>query len=522
MKNLSSTRKSKSNPMLNILKWVVVAFCLLITGYLVTIMYARGEILFALLTLALLGGGIYIFTSQKAYSWRYVFPGLSGIGVFILFPLISTIAIGFTNYSSKNQLTYERAQSVLMSRQSFSGEVFNFTLHHRGEDWVLAISDSKTGSQFISESFSLDAPISEPVKIIPTNELPTTDKATLKEVTGARSILNNLVGILPDEREIRMKSLREFAVTKPLYILQDDGETLKNVETGVLIKPNFEVGFFQQIDADGKFIPGTNTESGFTVSIGWDNFIKVFTDQNIRGPFFSIFIWTVVFSGLTVFFTTALGTVLASLVQWEGLKGRAIYRVLLILPYAVPSFISILIFRGLFNQKFGEINQFLDMIFGISPEWFNDPFLAKAMVIIVNTWLGYPYMMILCMGLLKAIPDDLYEASALNGATPWQNFSKITLPLLIKPLTPLMIASFAFNFNNFVLIMLLTRGGPNMTNTTAPAGHTDLLVSYTYRIAFEGGGGENFGLAAAISTIIFLIVGALAIINMKASRMKFD
>ncbi|VDY46551.1 maltose transport inner membrane protein [Salmonella enterica subsp. enterica serovar Daytona] len=96
------------------------------------------------------------------------------------------------------------------------------------------------------------------------------------------------------------------------------------------------------------------------------------------------------------------------------------------------------------------------------------------------------------MGLLKAIPDDLYEASAMDGAGPFQNFFKITLPLLIKPLTPLMIASFAFNFNNFVLIQLLTNGGPDRLGTTTPAGYTDLLVSYTYRIAFEGGGGQDF------------------------------
>jgi len=214
--------------------------------------------------------------------------------------------------------------------------------------------------------------------------------------------------------------------------------------------------------------------------------------------------------------------VLACVVQWEELKGKAVYRILLILPYAVPAFISILIFKGLFNQSFGEINLMLNALFGIKPAWFSDPWTAKSMIIIVNTWLGYPYMMILCMGLLKAIPDDLYEASAMDGATPMQNFFRITLPLLIKPLTPLMIASFAFNFNNFVLIQLLTNGGPEMLGTTTPAGHTDLLVSNTYRIAFEGGGGQDFGLAAAIATLIFLLVGALAVVNLKASRMKFD
>jgi len=208
--------------------------------------------------------------------------------------------------------------------------------------------------------------------------------------------------------------------------------------------------------------------------------------------------------------------------QWEALKGRAVYRLLLILPYAVPAFISILIFKGLFNQSFGEINIMLDSLFGIKPAWFSDPVMARTMLVIVNTWLGYPYMMILCMGLLKAIPDDLYEASALDGATPLQNFFRITLPLLIKPLTPLMIASFAFNFNNFVLILLLTDGGPDRLGTTTPAGYTDLLVSYTWRIAFEGGGGQDFGLAAAIATLIFLLVGALALFNLRFTRIKTE
>jgi maltose/maltodextrin transport system permease protein len=126
------------------------------------------------------------------------------------------------------------------------------------------------------------------------------------------------------------------------------------------------------------------------------------------------------------------------------------------------------------------------------------------------------------MGLLKAIPDDLYEASAIDGAGPFQNFMKITVPLMIKPLTPLMIASFAFNFNNFVIIYLLTAGGPNMIGTTEPAGFTDLLVSYTYRIAFEGSGGQDFGLASAIATLIFLLVGSLALINLRFVQLKQD
>lgn len=303
--------------------------------------------------------------------------------------------------------------------------------------------------------------------------------------------------------------------------MQDDGETLVNQRESITLKPNWDIGHYQQVDANGEFV-GEPLSPGFIVNIGMDNFTRIFTDPGIQGPFLKIFVWTVVFSALTVVLTLAVGVVLAQIVSWEALKGRGVYRVLLILPYAVPAFISILIFKGLFNQSFGEINQVLEGLFGLSPAWFTDPFLAKTMIIIVNTWLGYPYMMILAMGLLKAIPEDLYEASAMDGAGPIDNFFNITMPLLVKPMIPLLIASFAFNFNNFVLIQLLTNGAPDMIGTSVPAGHTDLLVSYTYRIAFEGAGGQDFGLAGAIATIIFLLVGGLSLLNMKFTKLESE
>ena len=125
--------------------------------------------------------------------------------------------------------------------------------------------------------------------------------------------------------------------------------------------------------------------------------------------------------------------------------------------------------------------------------------------------------MILSSGLLKSIPSDLYEASALAGASPWTNFTKITAPLIIKPLAPLLVSAFAFNFNNFVLIALLTDGRPDYLSTKIPAGQTDILVSYTYRIAFRDSG-TDYGLAAAISTLIFLLVAAMSLINLRLMK----
>ncbi|MDG2958594.1 maltose ABC transporter permease MalF [Exercitatus varius] len=498
------------------LKYLIAGLVLLFDFYLVGLMYLQGEYLFAILTLVILTSGVYVFTNKNAYAWRYVYPGIMGMTIFILFPLVATIAIAFTNYSGSNQLSFERALSVLTEQRYFAGDKYNFKLYPQADDqYKIVLTNPVTAQTFVSENIALKAaevPVSEQAE-------PTGEVAPLKIITQNRSALQAIKVILPNNNELTMSSLRQFSEQKARYQFDKENNILRNNENGKLYKANNEIGFFQAINESGDWLNET-LEPGYTVSSGFHNFVKIFTDKGIQKPFVQIFIWTVVFSLLTVVFTVILGMVLACLVQWEALKGKAVYRLLLILPYAVPSFISILIFKGLFNQSFGEINMILNQLFGISPEWFNDPFLAKVMILIVNTWLGYPYMMILCMGLLKAIPSDLYEASAMDGASTWQNFSKITFPLLLKPLTPLMIASFAFNFNNFVLIQLLTNGRPDMIGTTTPAGYTDLLVSYTYRIAFEGSGTQDFGLAAAIATIIFLLVGGLALLNIKATKME--
>ncbi|AIW21694.1 maltose ABC transporter permease MalF [Vibrio coralliilyticus] len=499
------------------IKWALLGSVGILNGYATILMYSRGEIAFALLTLIVTALALYIFGSKKTYAHRYIYPGIAGMILFILFPLAYTVGLAFTNYSAKNQLSFERAQSVLLDRTYQSGDSYPFSLIKTENGHRISV---KKGDQlFATEEFNL-ATLSGDMSLSPVEQVEG-EKEKIKAIIKNKSVLGAVDLHLPSGEDIRMSGLRKFAAVVPLYTLQADGETLYNNETQENLRPNNEVGFYQPVDENGQFV-GSTVSPGFIVTIGTDNFERVWKDDGIKEPFISIFIWTIVFSAVSVALTVLIGLVLASVVQWEELKGRAIYRVLLILPYAVPAFISILIFKGLFNQSFGEVNMVLEAMFGISPTWFSDPFLAKLMIIIVNTWLGFPYMMILCMGLLKAIPEDLYEASAIDGANFIDNFRRITLPLMIKPLTPLLIASFAFNFNNFVLIQLLTQGGPNMIGTSEPAGYTDLLVNYTYRIAFEGAGGQDFGLASAIATLIFLLVGALALLNLRVTKVAQD
>jgi maltose/maltodextrin transport system permease protein len=436
--------------------------------------------------------------------------------VFVAFPLLYTVQIGFTNYSSANLLSQERARAYLLDQATIDEtQSMAFSLHADGPNYrvVLSSADSADAPRYVSPALPLASPDLQgqqvPMQIILPGGANLTEPLNLRQTIELRDALASLTLALPTKKTLNYVGLREFGTVEPLWKANADG-TIARAETGVVYSPNTTTGYFETAQ-------GERMQPGFKVGIGWANYARLLFDADMRGPFVSIFIWTVLFAALTVFFATAVGMTLAVVLNWEALKYRTLYRTLLFLPYAVPGFISILVFKGLFNQNFGEINGILDALLGVRPAWFADPTLAKVMILIVNTWLGYPYIMILCSGLIKAIPSDLYEASAIAGAKPLTNFFKITAPLIAKPLTPLLISAFAFNFNNFVLISLLTDGRPDYLNTKLPAGTTDILVSYTYRIAFTDSG-QNFGLAAAISTLIFVMVAIMAMVQLKITQ----
>ncbi len=500
------------------LQWAVAGTATLALLWLVFSLWAAGQPMAAVGILALGASAIYVYGTAQTVAWKYLFPGVAGMLVFVAFPLLYTVQIGFTNYSSSNLLDEARSRNYLLD-QTLADEAHAraFTLHADGKRFRLKLMPEegstveKIAEVLVSPPLDLTAATANTaaVPMTPLGSTTLAESLPLRALIQQRDALSALQLQTPDGKLIRYAGLREFGPIDPLWKAAADG-ALTQVLTGTVFKPNRSSGFFESAQ-------GERIQPGFKVGIGFANYARMLLDADFRGPFISIFIWTVLFAGLTVLFSTALGMALAVLLEWPALKHRALYRTLLFLPYAVPGFISILVFKGLFNQNFGEINGILDSLLGIRPAWFADPLLAKVMILIVNTWLGYPYIMILCSGLIKAIPADLYEASAIAGAKPLTNFFKITAPLIAKPLTPLLISAFAFNFNNFVLISLLTDGRPDFLNTKLPAGTTDILVSYTYRIAFTDSG-QNFGLAAAISTLIFVMVAVMALAQLKITK----
>jgi arabinogalactan oligomer/maltooligosaccharide transport system permease protein len=183
--------------------------------------------------------------------------------------------------------------------------------------------------------------------------------------------------------------------------------------------------------------------------------------------------------------------------------------VLIVLPYAMPSFAMLLVWRDMFNTDFGLINN----LTGQSINWFGNVWTARFAILLVQFWLGYPYMFLVCLGALQSIPPDMTEAAAVDGARPYQAFRSVIFPLLLVAVAPLLISSFAFNFNNFNVIQLTTAGAP-FPPDNPKAGGTDILVSYTYRLAFTEGGAQ-YGFAAAVSVLIFLIVATFSIIGFR-------
>ncbi|AKJ29710.1 maltose ABC transporter permease MalF [Caldimonas brevitalea] len=514
------------NPSYGFQRWVGPAVGLalaLVCLYFVTVVYAAGELLLAGTILLVVALAAWVYSSQRLYAYRYLFPGIAAVVIFVVFPILYTVAIGFTNYSTNNLLKFERATAYFLDETyQAEGQTYGFTLLQQGARYRARLEDSDNDKLYLTGPLDLskaavDAAAAAKAEHPRVQAEPAASAAAaaagqpvqIKELIALQPALKALTVALPDGTEVAMTGLRQFGPVKKLYQKEADG-SLVNQQNGEVLKPDFEAGFYKR--PDGQPVP-----PGFQVNVGFQHFERIFTDEAFREPFLRIFGWTVVFAGLTVLFAASLGVLLAVLMSWEALRFKGVYQTLLFLPYAVPGFISILVFKGLFNNNFGEINLILDALFGLKPAWFSDPFLAKVMILIVNTWLGYPYMMVVTMGLIKAIPADLYEASAVAGAGPLTNFFRITAPLVLKPLTPLLIAAFAFNFNNFVLISLLTNGRPDFLDTKVPAGTTDILVSYTYRIAFEDSG-QDFGLAAAISTVVFAMVALLSWINLRATR----
>lgn len=241
--------------------------------------------------------------------------------------------------------------------------------------------------------------------------------------------------------------------------------------------------------------------------VGLQTFSEIFTVDIWRSTFFDVLAWTVVWTLVASTVQVSLGILLAIVVNQKDMRFKRFFRTILVLPWAVPGFVTILIFAGLFNDSFGAINNDILAAFGIDPiPWLTNAAWSKLALILMQGWLGFPYIFLVTTGVLQSIPDDLYEAATVDGASIWAKFKNITLPMILIAMAPIIITQFTFNFNNFNIIYLFNGGGPAVPGSTA--GGTDILVSWIYKLTMQS---SQYSLAAALTILLSVFVITIAL-----------
>lgn len=455
----------------------------------------------------------------RLYPIRWMSPALALMILLVIYPFLYTTYIAFTNYSDGHR--YNKLEAVaLMSHEKYLPEgsaSFQWDIFRTGDDQYALWLRAEDGSAF----FATQTGVFEAVTPNQSGEAPYDDNGVPTSYEGYTLLtggdrfraLNSVQGLNfgSEETSVGIASRNAAGEFRQRWMYDATSDVLTDMQSNLPYRADNAVGSF--VAPNGQTAP-----LGYWVPVGFDNFARIFSDSLIGGPLVRVFLWTVAFAFLSVMIAFAVGLMMA-LVLNKGFRGVRVVRSLLIIPYAIPGMISILIWRGMLNPNVGILATTMQRLFGWAPPIFTDPGWAKFGILLVNLWLAYPYFMLICSGALQSIPSAIYEAAEVDGATTRDKFLNLTLPLLMVSVGPLLIASFSYNFNNFLLIEALTGGGPPMVGTTAPpVGHTDNLISYTFRFAFGAGGTRDYGFAAAIAIIIFFIVGMITLLQFRLTR----
>ena len=496
-------------------KWLAIAAALAGLFWIATLLAAQGMtpaiIVVAFLALAIL----LIYGTRRAVPMKYLLPGVLALVALQIWPIAFTVAMSFTNYGDGHLDTKEvAAKNIVASsvREVEGGQRYKMSVAVKeGQDVASApltlLLIDKAGRYHYADAEGLHDLAAADVQKSTTGEI--------KSATGYRILKLGEVNKRADLREGKVafptsdgRGIKPLGASEAFEggttrVYDAAADTITDTTNGKVYRPK-----------DGRFVAedGDSFSQGWQEGVGLANYSRIFTDPVIRSGFFGIFVWNIVFALLTVAGTFLMGMLIALLFNDPRMRFRGLYRSLLILPYAIPTFVTALLWRGMFNEQFGLINHLLHL----DVNWLGGDTSAKIAVLVTNIWLGFPYMFLVCTGALQSIPGDVREAAKVDGAGAVRALRSIIMPLLLVAVGPLLVASFAFNFNNFSVIWLLTEGGP-FTGGNTNIGSTDLLITYAYRMAFAGVA-PNYGFAAAVSVVIFIIVAIMTIPTFRATK----
>jgi arabinogalactan oligomer / maltooligosaccharide transport system permease protein len=461
----------------------------------------------AIAVLALATAGLtYLYLTKRHVPAKYLVPGTVFLLAFQIFPVLYTFTVAFTNFGDGHRGS--KVEAVRAIERESLVEIPG------APDYALTVAQDRNGNVvfLLVDRDTKRAMVGTP------DGLSDLDNPEIS-LTGKVLEADGYTPLPAGERDAEVQAL---AVPTEKGAIKSSGlsraiefEAKRKYDPACdCVTDNSTRERWVADEAKGYFVNanGDNLIQGWRVNVGFANFTRVVTDPNISGHFATVFVWNFAFAALSVLLSFALGALVAMTLHGRRLRGTRVYRVVLVLPYAMPAFAMLLVWRDMFNADFGLINQLL----GTHINWLGSPTGARFGLLLVNLWLGFPYMFLVTTGALQAIPRELGEAARIDGANAWQNFRRVTLPLLLVPLSPLLIASFGYNFNNFNVVRFVTNGGPYPVDNNL-VGKTDLLITYTYRLAFEGGSGQ-FGFAAALSTFIFVIVATISAIAFRRTK----
>lgn len=459
---------------------------------------------------------LWAYMSKKRIHLKYLVPGTLLLIAFQVYPVIYLLQTSFTNYGDGHLVTRQDAVATI-TRDSVQ-QVPNAPTYSLGVATKGSPADPKAAFVFFLTAPNGKVYLGTPKGLapVPSHGLVL---SPIGAVTGAPGYnflnpieVNNLGNRLQDfyvplghGEFIHSEGISSAYVGRPTLVYNPRANSFRDSQTGVTYKA--QSGTYVATNGSDQIL-----SIGYHVGVGFSNYSSVFTNSAIRGPFLKILAWTFAFAVLSVAGCFGIGLFLAIVLNHPRLRGKAIYRSVLLFPYAVPAFISILVWASMFNAQFGLINSLLH----VHINWLGSPWWAKAAILITNLWLGFPYMFLVSMGILQSVPSDLLEAARVDGANARRAFRYVTFPLLLLTIEPLLISSFAFNFNNFNIIYLLTGGAP-FDYGSVTAGSTDLLISYSYRLSF-GSQGAEYGFGGALAILLFILVAAISMVAFRRTN----
>jgi arabinogalactan oligomer/maltooligosaccharide transport system permease protein len=432
----------------------------------------------------------FVYFSKKTMPFKFLAPGVILLITFVVVPVIYTVAMSGYSYKTGNEISKKDAITQLIN-SGISADAENTTfdtvigkvngnlaaLATKQTTGEVGIATEKSytllsSDQFIRDEYGVAVSADGFVRLSDT------------EAANADSLISSIKFPLGDGYFLSPQGLDVAVRVIQSLVYDEASDSVKNLLEGTTFKDNNRGNFANIENPDQKLEPGWRAYNNF------ENYLNLFRDPVVRGPFLKVFVWTFIFAFTTVIMMFGVGLLLAIAMD-KKIRFRRFYRSILILPYAIPSFMTILIWAGMFNRQYGAVN----LLLGHEIDWLNSAILAKLIILVVNLWLGFPYFYLISSGALQAIPGELEEAASIDGASSFQTLLRITLPMLRPALAIIFLLRFLDSIRTFDSIYILTGGGPGTTTQT--------VGIYIYKTAFIFG---DFGLAASAAIVLVMLL----------------